>query len=361
MSVYSLGQYNVLENSAPPNEIFIASLASYTSLLHEQNQILEDREDLAVLRSGLKQLPNLKRILILDQFGSSQDFQPYFYDHYNFEWYKDWSKELCKGIAHPTRWYQANVMDSGVHTGDSPWDFRGVKNLLDAVEECVPQLRELYMGSQVSNLTPDIYSLEEHNTILCRIAPRLITLKMDCYYMRFGPESQPDDYIEALQRILQETKNLQSLSLSMPSFKADMSKIFPKTKWSHLRVLELGDGLFGSDFLMALVNAHAETLRELRLRNVSLEDEISLEEVAAKLGQSLQLHMVSLLSMADITALETTGEPYLDDSRHEKAALLFMQRVPDHLLELKTSEGMAIAWNKQDFIPAYNLERVYED
>ncbi|KAL8721921.1 MAG: hypothetical protein Q9181_007603 [Wetmoreana brouardii] len=87
-------------------------------------------------------------------------------------------------------------------------------------------------------------------------------------------------------------------------------------------------------------------------------DELSLDEVAAKLGQSPQLHMVSLLSMADSVAMETQGDPYLNANRHKKAARFFIQRVPDHLLESKTFRGIAIAWNKQDFIPAYDLEWV---
>ncbi|KAL8723787.1 MAG: hypothetical protein Q9181_007200 [Wetmoreana brouardii] len=163
---------------------------------------------------------------------------------------------------------------------------------------------------------------------------------MNCYYMRSELEPRPDDNTEALQGILQGMKNLQSLSLSIPPLRTDKSKIFPLTKWSHLRVLELGEGILDSHFLMALANVHATSLRKLRLRNGYLVAELSREEAAAKLGQSLQLDMISLLSMADSVAMETIGDPFLDDDRQEKTARLFMQRVPDHLLELKTSEKM---------------------
>lgn len=337
-----------------------ASLAKYSTLLREQDHILDGQKDFAVLCTGLKQLPNLKQVSVLDQFSTILDYTPFLWGESEFEWYEQWSSGLYKGVARPTRWSEADMTDEGIHMQNSPWDFRGLQHLFIALDDSASQLQELYLGCQIANLSTAIYSQKEHTRILRRIVPQLTSFKMDC---RIPCEHslRPQECVTAVEVILQEARNLTSLSLSVPTLPDRMdgwTTAFAVLRWPRLRTLDLGDGVFESQDFQAIANAHAETLLELRLRNVYILDEVSWEEIATELGKTLQLQMIALLSMADNTGLEETDSPYLDDDRHQDAARLFMQRIPPNLLGLRTSEGSTIAWHKQDFKPAYDLDRL---
>lgn len=307
-----------------------------------------------VLRTGLQRLPNLKQISVLDRFCAWLDFAPFLWAANEFQWYLDWLGEFRPSIANPSTWSDANCGLEGTALDDAPWDLRGITNLLAAVEEDAPHLRDFYLGCQASKLSADIYFREENVRSLCKIAPRLTSFKMELDMPGFDPDLPPIDHFQKVEDILQKMLSLSSLSFAFHRAPGDAFEVFWNLKLPHLTMLDLGDGYWELDNVETLVKAHVDTLRELRLRNMCIMEGGSWENVATNLGQSLQLHMVSLMSLAD----KTRESVYLDDDDVQETARLFMQRTPDHLFGVHVSTGAAIAWHKQTFKPTYDFDSV---
>ncbi len=329
--------------------------------MREQNVILDDRKDLESLRTAMKRLPNLRRVSVLDWFRAPLDYQPFLWDSSEFQWYHHRSAKSCEDIARPTRWSEADFSDEGMHLGESPWDFRGITNLLTVLKEQASRLQHLSLGCQMSNLSPEIYTRKEHIEVFRHVAPKLVSLKMNCrmpFSVRIVPTS---DCVKAIAEVLKEAKHLQSLSLTVDKSLDNWLGILVGTKWPYLRLLDLGDGTMDAQVFRAIANAHKDTLRELRLRNMKLLDGSSWEDVARELGRSLKLHFIYLGSMSDPVALITTDTPYLDGNRAMTTARLFMQQVPSALLCTRSSSGgSVIAWHAQEFKPTFNLNSICE-
>lgn len=339
----------------PSEAAYLESATGYSDLLRQQTGIFDTQKDLDVLRAGLRRLANLKYIWVLDYFADHLDFIPFCWAVDEFRWYHDWSAALCKGIANPSSWYDADMKNEGISIHNAPWDFRGITNLLVAIEEHAPHLRHLSLGCQISRLSAEIYGREENARPLCKIAPRLTSLKIDCD-MPHPPDLLSDRHFKTMQDIVKNMHHLRSLSLTIPRTSDDFYEVFWDAKWSHLTILELGDGAWYSEEIEELVSSHADTLRELRLRNIEFIEGDPWEVVAKRLGQALQLRMVCLMNLADDSRLPSKKE--VSDKRMERSARLFMKRTPDHLLGLKVEYGTAIAWQKQNFKPAYDFDRI---
>lgn len=327
--------------------------------MREQTGILDAQEDLQVLRTALKRLPNLRHISVLDWFDDVPVHLHFIRNADEFRWYRDWSATLCQGIARPSTWTDAN---DGDYMRNAPWDFRGITYLLIAVEEHAPHLRDLQLGCPGFNLCVDIYGLEENATPLSRIAPRLTSFKIYCDISFTYSYSETACHFNKMRGILPKMRDLNSLTLAIPCTPDDSYDVFRGARWSHLTILDLGKGYWISDKFEEVVKAHADTLRELRLRDLILEYGDSWKEVATRFGQSLQLHMVALSSLANLrinTGINTY--PFLNKEDIQSTARLLMQRTPDHLLGLKVGSGWAIAWHKQKFKPAYDFDRVLEN
>ncbi|KAL9583411.1 MAG: hypothetical protein Q9212_002718 [Teloschistes hypoglaucus] len=331
----------------------------YSELLSEQTEIFDTQRDLNVLCTALRRLPHLKHISVLDCFADRLDFIPFVWAVNEFRWYHDWSAALCKGIASPSAWYDADMADEGTYISNAPWDFRGITNLLVAVEENAPHLRHLSLGCPISRLSAEIYGREENARPLYKIAPRLTSLKIDCDMPVTVPDLLFDSHVNTMKDIVQRMNHLKSLSLSIPPRSdEDFIEVFQNFKWPHLTTLDLADGYWTSDEIEQIANSHADTLRELRLRNVEITDGDPWEVVAGRLGQSLQLRMVCLMYLADH---HSRYRKELSEKRVHRSARLFMKRTPDHLLGLKVEHGTAIAWQSHNFKPAYDLDRVLDN
>ena len=341
------------------DEDYCSSASKYSRLLSDQNQIFNDQKDLEVLRTGLKQLRNLKRISILDQFRPPFRLDPYSWDESKYHWYDRWSDELCEGIAEPTTWAWASSVPHELHLRDFPWDFRGVTNLLIAIREYGPRLRSLDLGCKSSMLSLEIYSREEHAEILCEIAPQLTSFKLTCEVSFHDPNllRVRPYHIKAITRILEEAKSLENLTLKLSNWPKAWSETSLITKCSHLRVLDLEWGSMEAASFRAFINTHTDTLRELRVRCISISGKDSWEKIAEELGRSLRLHMLALSCI--IEQSETRDR---DDYDLGNVAYLFMQRLPRHIVGLKKwKEESLIAWDKQNFMPAYDLNTISEN
>ena len=91
--------------------------------MHEQNSILQSRQDFDVLCLGLARLTNLKRITVLDLFEDDVDFRPFILG--NFTWYQDWAATMLEDIALPSRRVEAVYTLPGVAPRNNPWNFSG--------------------------------------------------------------------------------------------------------------------------------------------------------------------------------------------------------------------------------------------
>ena len=341
-----------------PNSKSLYSASRYSKLLREQMMILDEGKDLELLRVGLKHMPHLTRVSVLDKFTSHVDYSPFLWNEFELKWYKELSAKLCYGIASPIRWSKADRRGHDRLTALDGWDFRGVHNLLTATKEHAPRVHQLHIGCQYSNLTTVICSRTGSAEALSAIVPKLTSFKLDCRLPQMISDSEARDHANSITSILKAAKYLQTLMITLDQH-IDWSDTFPTATWPHLKVLDLGDGALSSEVLRAVAKKHSSSLRELRLRNVHLSGHSTWEEVATELGRCLQLHFITLLSMSEDAAFANTGDPYLTDDQTLRAAFEFMHRISKDLLRRRVRErGGVMLWHIDDFQPTFDLDSV---
>lgn len=326
------------------------SASRYSELLRQQNDILDQGMDLEILAIGLRLMPNLRSLAVLDGFNQRPDWEPFLWDLEEFDWYEDWSAELCEGIADPSPWIEAHFKDTA---NQFPWDFRGIDNLFSAIGAWAPKLRQLYLGSQLLNLSSTIYARPPCKGVLYNLAPRLSKLKLDCSLYNPAADERPEDYIRTIGGILKRCTQLQSLSITLDMRTQAWPSLLETLELPHLRVLDLGDGHFASQEFCAMAQRHRH-LQELRLRNISIRVGQPWTAIAEKLGQILHLDLIVLLSLNDSG---TAGSGSLNDEALKLIARAFMQRVPLDLLGYKSGNATSVvAWHLKDFKPTFDLE-----
>ena len=177
------------------------SRLQYMAFLEEQTTILTSGQDMVALCTGLKRLPNLTKVSILDKFQHPLDYQPFVWDQHEYEKYYLWYHESFEYAVAPSTWHEAEMarlQDPRPHAKaryqgrnneidptpikDFPWDFRGLHTLFMAIAEYVPRLAELYVGCQNSCLSAEVYAEDTRMSLWKQIAPRLEALKADCQY-----------------------------------------------------------------------------------------------------------------------------------------------------------------------------------
>lgn len=176
------------------------SRLQYMTFLEEQTTILTSGQDMDALWTGLKRLPNLTKVSILDKFEHPLDHQPFLWGQHDHEKYDLWSHQSFGYAVAPSTWHEAEMarlQDPRPHAKaarsqgrrgeidptpikDFPWDFRGIHNLFTAIAEYVPRLAELYVGCQESCLSAEVYAEDTRMSLWKQIAPRLMALKADC-------------------------------------------------------------------------------------------------------------------------------------------------------------------------------------
>ena len=131
------------------------------------------------------------------------------------------------------------------------------------------------------------------------------------------------------------------------------------TRFPYLKLLDLENATLVSKVFRAFVNAHVRTLRELRVRNLYIEDDCSWEEIAWNLSKSLQLNFVSLHSMTDEAGYLARGAVCLGAQRSLVVAMLFTGWLPDYLISYRECRPCgAIAWHKDNLLPDIDLDSV---
>lgn len=346
MTADSIEDKSKLASSAENS--LVDSVSEYSRLLCEQKTIFRFRRDLGALGAGLQRLSKLKRILVLDRFMGSLERPPILWDSFEFQWYQKWSAQLCEGTARPKRWLDADAEGRGIRI--SELDFRGIKHLLIALHEYAPQLRHLVLSAHHSRSSPAFYSLKEHVKILCKIASRLHSIELNCSKSKIESDLRTLTSFMITTTILKEADELQSLSLILDQRTANWLEMLLTIYWPHLTMLDLGNGSLMSHILRTVIQAHKDTLRQLRLYNVRLGDEYW-EDLIEELGLSLQLRFISLSKLAN----PMDSISCFESDRILKTARLFLQQIPDHLLLVakRESAGAVMTWHRLDFQPMF--------
>ena len=158
------------------------SRLQYIAFLEEQTAILTSGQDMVALCTGLKQLPNLTKVSVLDKFEHPLDYQPFLWGQHVHEKYDLWSHQSFRQAVAPSTWNGRRHGIDPTSTKDFSWDFRGIHNLFTAIAEYVPRLAGLYVGCQKSCLSAEVYAEDTRMSLWKQIAPRLMALKADCHY-----------------------------------------------------------------------------------------------------------------------------------------------------------------------------------
>ena len=340
----------------PSSHELAASHQRYASLLKEQTSIIASGQDLIALCAGIKQLPNVEWISILDKFTST-DYSPFLWDYDEWDWYHHRSNKSMEGIAKPARWQSAQFTRNALE--NHPWDLKGIENLFQAVLLHAPNIKKFVIGSQMSNLSTEIFSKPAAIGAMSKIAPRLTMIKLDCTPPR--DDSSPH-WIEGLTHIFRQATKLTELYITLNRSLDYAQKLFENRKWPHLKILDLGDGEVDLDILKAISHSHGDVLRELRLRNNFLVGPKDWKEAAAELGKILKLDLVALSSMCDEVSIHGPyDDPYRAEVIAHATARLFMQRVPNSDLGMVGDRGFVVAWHKENYKQTSGFIEIYDE
>lgn len=329
------------EIDAEDEEELCSSQQRYTALLKEQTSIIDHGQDLDALCAGLTRLPNLNRIWVLDYFSDDVDFNTYIEAH--FEWYKMWSQKDTAGLALLSRWSEAAFTPGAL--AKSPWDSRGIGNLLKAIMLHSSNLRELFLGCQRSELSFEIFSRADNMKACHEIAPLLRRLKLDCRAPVDAPEQQGR---QNMAYFIQSAQQLQELHLTCDGSLTFLPTIFQQNKWPALRVLDFGDGDLDFLTLKTIAQCHNEVLRELRIRNMHLHGEETWKKVAMEIGRILQLDFVSVSSLSQEAKIFAARESPSHSDRYLGIARFFLFWIPDQQIRKLGYHNCAMAFHKDN-------------
>ena len=307
------------------------SREKYALCLRHQASILGTGQDFDTLCMGMKRLPNLQQISILDSFEDAVDISPFISTQH--QWYREWSAAQFTGIVEPSRLSDLR---------QNPfWDFRGIQNLCKAVSLYAPKVQNLIFGCELRNMSTARYSKPNIRGMMRSIVPRLRKFKVYCdtsYY-----EIVDEQWSKDIASLLYEGQQLNEMALYL-----DRSMTL-KGKWPQLRVLEFSCGHLDLPILKGFSQFHADVLRELTLDYVELRGKHSWEEVAEEIGQYWKLNLLSLYCLIDGTdSKELVG----DVRRLETIARGFMLRIPYDDLSMVKTEVAVVAWDKQNYVPS---------
>ena len=327
-------------SSPPVDEKIKHCREQYALCLRHQTKILETGQDLDILCTAMKRLPNLRQISILDSFEDVADISPFISTRH--QWYRRWSATQFTGMVEP-----AKLSDMRAR---HPWDFRGIQNLFKAVSLYAPKVQNLILGCELGNLSTMSYGRPNIREMMEDIVPRLSKLKVDCDPSTF--EILDGQWRRDIASLVHKGQQLNEMSLNVGR------SMTLNGKWPQLRVLELDSGHVDLPTLKAFSQFHANVLRELTLYDVELRGGHVWEDVAEEIGQYWKLDLLRLYCLA----VNTTPQKNIHILRWlETIARNFMLRIPYDDLNMVNAEAAVInmvntemavmAWHKQNYVP----------
>ena len=298
----------------------VDTLSRYMQLLDQQERIFEDKEDYEALCAGLKNLPNITTIIVLDQFFECCDWVPLRTDEHS--WYHQRSQRDIAEPVPPVSW--ARDKTSGPDESNK-WDARGFQHLIRAVSQHGHNVVQLHIASESSCAPMSIFGMDQDVCDdTCRMVRRLDLLKVHLYISESSSEIEWSEQEDRLNSTLSEAKNLRCLAISG---RIEISLLMNKV-WPHLEILNLGDFAIHANGLKAIIQTHKDTLREVSFRNIYIFGDEGWADVAEEVGKYLRLRKIRILGVADDVTRARNDGPYLEDNVSEAVARSFMQSIP---------------------------------
>ena len=297
------------------------SCRRYASLLQEQTSILAAKEDLEVLCRGLRSLPKLERVMILDSFKEPLFHHPFLQNGY--DWYHRKSAAAFNGIVSPSRWTDAYDMARDLRLTKFPWNFEGIWNLLEALFLHGPRLEELHFGCDMSKLSFQIYGSPKVLDDVVALASRLTVFRFSCRAVR-GHDTE--GIMHTTQAICKQAERLEELYLNLETNVDVSQSIFKKMSFPRLKILYLAGGFMDLETFELLASNHGNTLRELAMRSVTLRARPWTYAVLRSIGD-LKLGLISLALMREGRVHEVGKFYDMSEHRTLVTASMFMNSI----------------------------------
>ncbi|KAM0797705.1 hypothetical protein BDR22DRAFT_430195 [Usnea florida] len=225
------------------------------------------------------------------------------------------------------------------------WDCRGLNHLFTAVLERRHNIDELHIGTENSLVPMNLFhpssGIVNH---IDRLAPRLACLKLASMQYQTDIREDIDVALSRLTNLMQQAKQLRTLSLSMNTDEQQSRRIFHGWgTWFQLSLLDLGHFRVFEEDLAAAIVSQKDSLTELGIRRIELEEPGSWERIADEIGQSLRLRKITIDYLHKDVANDPMDDDWLYDRvlpQHvqERVAKLMMQWISPDMLELLPGE-----------------------
>ena len=326
-------------------------LEHYSNCVDEQEYILNEKTDYDALLAGLGQMP-IRRLIVQDEFHESwshvsiHNTEHEWYStmsNLSFYSYHDERDELPSPVFYPSSWNESSwwlPWESRLPR-NRPWDCRGLAHLFAAVSERCHNIDELHIGTE-NSLVPMNFFHPSSGIInhIDRLAPRLTCLKLASKQYETDISEDIDVALSRLTNLMQQAKSLRTLSLSMNTNEQQSRRIFHGWgTWSHLSLLDLGHFRPSQDDLAAAIVSQKDSLTELGIRQMELQEPGLWERLGDEIGQCLRLRKLTI----DYLYKDVANDPFDDDwlfdrglpmDVHKRVAKLIMQWVSSDMLEL---------------------------
>ena len=284
------------------------SMKQYVQFYIQQENILDTGRDKNMLLAGMKQMPNIYKLSIIDHFAKAD--HPSGVEH---SWYKKRSRKgfgcSLAPMGWPARYRNGFRMESDDEFRQShqPWDCRGIVNILKAAATHNSKIDKLEFGLRTATApTRILHVLFNDQISICNMARGLRYMVLHLSPAWFGADFNhylSSDEVSCLQSMLQQSKELISLDFDVPLLDDVWKDVFSGLYFPRLITLQLGRlSCWTPTPLIGMLERHKASLRELSICGAKLNaEEGSWEDVAQRLGHSLNLRYVLLSGLEEIS------------------------------------------------------------
>ena len=326
-------------------------LEQYSSCVDEQEYILDKKTDYHALLAGLGQMP-IRRLTVQDDFRESlrnvsihNTEYPWYEKICNLSFYSIYD-EMCDTTSpkfSPSSWneFRRWLPWESHLPKNRTWDCRGLAHLFAAVSQCCHNIDELHIGTE-NSMAPMILFHPSNGIVnhIDRLAPRLTCLKLASKHYETDARDDIDVVVSRLANLMQQVKSLRTLSLSMNTNEQQSSRIFHGWgTWPHLSLLDLGHFSASQDDLAAAILSQKDSLTELAIRCIDIEEQDLWQRLGDEIGQGLRLHKVTTDGLRVDVSIDLTDEEalycVLPVGVQESVARHIMQWVSPEMLELR--------------------------
>ena len=331
--------------------LYPLDLQQYSSCVDEQEYILNEKTDYDSLLAGLEQMP-IRRLTVQDEFRESwpnvsiHNTEHVWYDtmsDLSFHSYHDERDESPSPVFYPSGWTECRwwlPWESRIPK-NRRWDCRGLAHLFTAVSERCHNIDELHIGTE-NSMVP-MYLFHPSSGIINhidRLAPQLSCLKLAFSQYETDTREDIDVTLSRFTNLMQQAKQLRTLSLSMDTDELQSHRIFHGwSTWSHLSLLDLGHFSAFQDDLAAAIVSQKDSLTELGIRHIELKEPGLWERLGDEIGRCLRLRKITIDHLYKDFANDPIDDDWLYDRGlplhvQERVAKLIMQWVSSDMLEL---------------------------